>query len=56
MATSKKQAEGVSGRALVDIPAVGAKSGDFVTIPAELAKQLAEAGDFDPKAVPPEVE
>lgn len=57
MATRKKSeaAEGeVAGRALVDIPLVGAKSGDFISLPAEVAKALTESGEFDPKAVKPE--
>lgn len=53
MARPKKEVTGeVTGRALVDIPSIGAKSGDYVTIPAELAAELEAAGDFDAKAKP----
>lgn len=53
MARTKKEDTGeITGRALVDIPRIGAKSGDYVTIPAELAAELETAGDFDPKAKP----
>lgn len=55
--TAKKKAneptKEVSGRALVDIPQVGAKSGDYITLPADLAAALTEDGSFDPKAVKP---
>jgi hypothetical protein len=52
MARPKKEESGeVNGRALVDIPSIGAKCGEFVSIPADLASQFEQSGDFDPKAV-----
>lgn len=54
MARTKQKTGEVSGRALVDIPAVNAKSGDYLTLPAEIAQPLIEMGDFDPQAQPPE--
>lgn len=55
MARPKKEsADGmVSGRALVDIPSIGAKCGDYVEVPADQAKALEDAGSFDPKAEKP---
>lgn len=55
MARPKKEAADgmVSGRALVDIPSIGAKCGDFVEVPADIAKSLEESGDFDSKAQKP---
>jgi hypothetical protein len=54
MATRKKPETGeVEGLALVDIPAIGAQCGQWLTLPAEQAKSLAEAGEFDPKALKP---
>lgn len=50
--TKKEEAGEVTGRALVDIPRINAKSGDYVTIPAEVAAQLEAAGEFDSKAKP----
>lgn len=53
MARTKKDESGeVTGRALVDIPRIDAKSGDYVTIPADVAAELEAAGDFDSKAKP----
>jgi hypothetical protein len=63
MATRKKQeavevdglAEGnVDGLALVDIPSIGAKCGEWVSLPAEQASALESSGEFDPKAQKPE--
>lgn len=55
MARPKKEAADgmVSGRALVDIPSIGAKCGDYVDVPADQAKALEDAGSFDPKAEKP---
>lgn len=39
-----------AGRALVDIPAQGLKSGDYATLPAEVADALEVIGAFDTKA------
>ncbi len=39
-----------AGRALVDIPAQGLKSGDYATLPAEVADALEGIGAFDTKA------
>lgn len=56
MARPKKEsADGmVSGRALVDIPALSAKCGEYIDVPAELAKAYEDAGEFDPKAQKPQ--
>ena len=40
-----------AGRALVDIPAQGLKSGDYATLPAEVADALEAIGAFDTKAI-----
>ncbi len=52
MAKAKKSesVSEVSGRALVDIPALGAKCGEYLTLPAEQAAAYADAGEFDPAA------
>lgn len=47
---AKKQPTEIPGRALVDIPALGLCCGEFATLPAEVARQLSEAGEFDPAA------
>ena len=39
-----------AGRALVDIPAQRLKSGDYATLPAEVADALEAIGAFDTKA------
>lgn len=39
-----------AGRALVDIPAQGLKSGDYATLPDEVADALEAIGAFDTKA------
>lgn len=39
-----------AGRALVDIPAHQLKSGDYATLPAEVADALEGLGAFDTKA------
>lgn len=56
MARPKKEAADgmVSGRALVDIPALGAKCGEYIDIPADAAKAYEDAGEFDPKAQKPQ--
>jgi hypothetical protein len=41
---------GKAGRALVDIPAHQLKSGDYATLPAEVADALEGIGAFDTKA------
>lgn len=46
----------VFGRALVDLPNVGAKCGEFGHLPAELAAQLEADGQFDPNARPSDAE
>lgn len=52
MARTKKEETGeIKGRALVDIPRIGAKCGEYVTVPAEFSAELEAAGEFDPKAV-----
>lgn len=40
-----------AGRALVDIPSQKLKSGDYATLPAEVADALASVGAFDTNAV-----
>ena len=40
-----------AGRALVDIPSQKLKSGDYATLPAEVAAALASVGAFDTNAV-----
>jgi len=48
--TKQNEAESVaekSGRALVDIPAHDLKSGDYATLPASAADELAAIGAFD---------
>lgn len=55
MATKKQETEVmVNGRALVDIPRIGAKCGEYITISAAEAKELEAVGDFDPKAKKPD--
>lgn len=54
MARTKKDSAEVEGRALVDIPTQGLKSGDYATLPSDVAKSLEDAGMFDTKAVKPE--
>ena len=39
-----------AGRALVDIPSQNLKSGDYATLPAEVADALEAIGAFDTKA------
>lgn len=39
-----------AGRALVDIPSQQLKSGDYATLPAEVADALEVIGAFDTKA------
>ena len=39
-----------AGRALVDIPSQNLKSGDYATLPAEVADALEVIGAFDTKA------
>ncbi len=46
----------VFGRALIDLPIVGAKCGEFGHLPAELAAQLEADGQFDPNARPSDAE
>lgn len=53
MATKKTQAGEVEGLALVDIHHIGAKCGEWISIPADLAKALQDNGEFDPKAPRP---
>ena len=55
MAKAKKEQEGgeVTGRALVDIPRIGARCGEFVTVPTDVAAELEALGDFDSRAVAP---
>ena len=45
-----KSVAGKAGRALVDIPAQNLKSGDYATLPAEVADALEAIGAFDTKA------
>ncbi len=52
MARTKKDSGDVEGRALVDIPAHDLKSGDYATLPAEVAQALESAGMFDTQAKP----
>ncbi len=55
MAKAKKEPEGgdVTGRALVDIPRIGAHCGEYITVPADVAAELETSGQFDPNAVAP---
>ena len=39
-----------AGRALVDIPSQNLKSGDYATLPADVADALEAIGAFDTKA------
>ena len=39
------------GRALVDIPALELKSGEYATLPAEVADAYAAIGEFDTNAI-----
>ena len=39
------------GRALVDLPAHNLKSGEYATLPADVADALAASGVFDTNAV-----
>jgi hypothetical protein len=53
MARTKQAAETAAekeGRALIDLPAHGLKSGDYATLPAEVADALEAIGHFDTKA------
>lgn len=54
MARTKKSdesvAEKVHGRALVDVPRLGLKCGEFYELNLEDAKELEEIGEFDSKA------
>lgn len=50
-ATTEQQDEPVRGRALIDLPAHGLKCGEFGALPAAVAQSLADAGEYDPKAV-----
>ena len=40
-----------SGRALVDLPAYALKSGDYATLPADVADTLQSVGAFDTQAI-----
>lgn len=40
-----------SGRALVDIPSHELKSGDYATLPADVADTLERVGAFDTQAI-----
>lgn len=40
----------IHGRALVDIPALGLKCGEYTMLPAEIAKAYEAICSFDPKA------
>ena len=40
-----------SGRALVDLPAYELKSGDYATLPADVADTLQSVGAFDTQAI-----
>jgi hypothetical protein len=42
----------ITGLVLVDIPALNAKCGEFVTLPGDIAKSYTDSGEFDPKAKP----
>ena len=44
----------IAGLVLVDVPAHGLKCGDYVTLPAAIAKGLQASGEFDPQAPRPE--
>lgn len=46
----------VTGRALVDIPALGLRSGDYVTLLESEFYAYADSGNFDTAAVAPTVE
>ena len=46
MARVKKEGN-VFGRVLVDCPIINAKCGDYVTLPANIAAELEDAGEFD---------
>ena len=48
--TGAESVAGKAGRALVDIPAHQLKSGDYATLPAEVADALEAIGAFDTKA------
>lgn len=52
MAKTKPSTEAidVQGRALVDLPAFSLKSGEYASLPAEIADQLEAIGAFDTKA------
>lgn len=55
MARPKKEVTGeVEGLALVDIPRLGVKCGEWVAVKAEEAKGLIDAGEFDINAPKPE--
>lgn len=52
--TKQTEAESAAekfGRALVDIPALDLKSGDYATLPAAEADAYAEIGAFDTNAI-----
>ena len=55
MAKAKQSAEMSAaekfGRALIDIEAHNLKSGDYATLPADVADSLAAAGMFDLNAI-----
>lgn len=55
MARSKKSdesvAEKVHGRALVDVPRLGLKCGEYYELAVDVAKDLEESGEFDAKAI-----
>jgi len=46
----KKETNEVHGRALVDIPSYGLKSGDYGSLPADVAQVYIDAGAFDAQA------
>ena len=48
--TKKTEPTEVQGRALVDIPQHGLLSGDYASLPADVAEALEKVGMFDTKA------
>lgn len=52
--TKQNEAESAAekfGRALIDLPAHDLKSGDYASLPADVADALAANGAFDPNAI-----
>ena len=45
--TKKLETSEVQGRALVDIAALGLKSGEYATLPIEVAQMYSAVGMFD---------